>query len=222
MKRKDILEKGALVQRDGETFAVTPRIPCGLITDFDILRKMADVADKYNAKAIKVTSAQRITIIGLQEDDLDAAWKDLGMEPGMASGLCIRNVKACPGTTYCKLGQQDALSLGLILEERFVHRQTPNKVKIAVSGCPLDCAEGHVRDIGILANRKGFIVEVGGSAGADPRLAEVIASGLNAEEVETLVGRILDVYEGFGKKKRLGQLIDAIGLETFKEKLGLK
>lgn len=220
-KKRDILDKGAIVQRDRQTFAVTPRIPCGLITDFDILRKIADVAEKYGAPAIKVTSSQRLAIVGVEEEDLDAIWQDLGMEPGAALGLCIRSVKACPGTTYCRLGQQDAMGLGLRLEERFVHMDLPNKLKIAVSGCPMDCAESHVRDIGLVGTRKGYTVEVGGSAGANPRLAEPIAEELGDREAEDLVGRIIETYKAMNVKKRLGAAIAAEGLEAFRGRLGL-
>ncbi len=221
VKKDDILDKGAIVQRDRQTYAVTPRIPCGLITDFDILRKIADAAEKYGAKAIKVTSAQRIAIIGIQEEDIDRVWADLGMEPGMASGLCVRGVKACPGTTYCVLGQQDSLGLGLRLEERFAHTPLPNKMKIAVSGCPLDCAESHVRDIGLVATKKGWTLELGGSAGASPRIADKVADGLTTEEVEAAVERVIEAYRGLGKKQRLGAAIKKVGLDEFRALAGL-
>jgi NAD(P)H-nitrite reductase large subunit len=217
----DILELGAILQRDGQTYAVTPRIPCGLVTDFDILRRIADAAEKYGAQAIKVTSSQRITIIGVRAEDLEAIWADLGMTPGLASGMCIRSVKACPGTTYCRLGMQDSLGLGLRLEQRWAHRPMPNKLKIAVSGCPLDCAESHVRDIGVVGGKKGWTVEVGGSAGASPRLADTVAARLSSGEAEALVGRIIEGYQGLGKKKRIGSLIDRLGMEAFREQVGI-
>jgi NAD(P)H-nitrite reductase large subunit len=220
-KKGDILDKGAILQRDEQSYAVSPRIPCGLITDFDVLRRIADVSEKYGASAIKVTSAQRLAIIGVKEDDLDAIWQELGMTPGLASGLCVRSIKACPGTTYCRLGQQDALGLGLRLEEKYAHIALPNKLKIAVSGCPLDCAESHVRDIGIVGGRKGFVVELGGSAGASPRLAEEVASDLNADETDALVGEVIETYRELGIKKRLGDVIQKEGLATFKARVGL-
>lgn len=220
-KKKDIIDKGAIVQRDGETYAVTPRIPCGLIEDFDVLRKIADVAEKYGAPAIKVTSAQRLAIIGLREEDLDAVWAELGMDPAMATGMCIRGVKACPGTAYCKLGQQDALGLGLRLEERYAHQPLPNKLKIAVSGCPLDCAESHVRDIGLIGTKKGYTVEVGGSAGATPRLADKVAENLSEAEAEALVGRIIETYRRLGQKKRLSGILETMGPDGFRAALGL-
>lgn len=220
MKKSDILDKGAILQRDGQTYAVTPRIPCGYITDFDLLRRVADVAERYGAQAIKITSAQRLAIIGVQEQDLDRIWEELDAKPGVAFGLCIRGIKACPGTTFCRLGQQDALSLGLRLEQRFAHQSTPSKMKLSVSGCPMDCAEAHVRDIGLIGSKKGYTVEVGGAVGPSPRVGQVLAERLSAEEAEELVGKIIEAYKELGKKKRLGKVVEALGLEAFKGRVG--
>ena len=102
-------EKGAVLQRDKETYAIVPHLPLGLITPAQ-LRKIADVAEKYSPAALKITSAARIAIVGLKEADIDRAWQDLGMNPGAAVGLCVRSIKACPGNTLCRFGQQDALA----------------------------------------------------------------------------------------------------------------
>lgn len=107
----DLPEKAAILQRDGETYAIAPHIPGGIVFP-ETLRRMADLAEKYGAAALKVTSAQRIAIVGLKEEDLDAAWRDLSLKPGAAIGLCVRSVKICPGTTFCKRGKQDLLDLG--------------------------------------------------------------------------------------------------------------
>ncbi|MEN2259307.1 hypothetical protein AAIB48_17860 [Paraclostridium benzoelyticum] len=98
---KDLLDKGAVLQRDKKTYAIAPHVPAGLITS-DQLRKLADVADKYNVQAIKITAAQRIALVGLEENDIDSAWQDLGMKPGAAIGLCVRSIKTCPGTSFVK------------------------------------------------------------------------------------------------------------------------
>ena len=105
-------EKGAIPQNDNETYAIAPHIPCGVVTP-TLLRTLADVAEKYEAKALKVTGAARIAIVGIKEEDVDNAWKDLEMGAGHAVGLCVRSVRACPGTTFCKLGKQDALGMGM-------------------------------------------------------------------------------------------------------------
>ncbi len=213
-RKKDILEKGAIVQRDGQTYAITPRIPVGLIEDFDILRRIADVAERYGAQAIKVTSSQRLAILGIREEDLDKAWADLGMTPGMASGMCIRSIKACPGTTFCRLGQQDAIGLGLRIEKRFANLPAPNKLKISISGCPMDCAEARTRDI-------GYMLVVGGSAGASPRMAETIARNLTAEQAESAVAHVVEHYRQSNTRRRLGDHIAKLGLETYLADLSL-
>ncbi len=220
-KKTDILGKGAIIQQDGESYAVVPHIPCGIIEDFDLLRRLADAAEKYNARSMKVTSSQRIAIIGIAEEDLDAFWADLDMEPGQASGLCVRNVKACPGTTDCRLGQQDAMTMGLELDRRYINKPMPSKLKIAVSGCPMDCAESHVRDIGLVGYKRGWVLEVGGNAGAAPRVAEVVAKGLSNQEALEMADRILEAYVDLGKRKRLGMIIKKMGLEEFKALAGI-
>ncbi|MEL4306222.1 NAD(P)/FAD-dependent oxidoreductase [Methanococcoides sp. LMO-2] len=217
---KDLLEKGAIIQRDKETYAIAPHIAGG-ITSPDLLRKIADVSEKYGAAAIKVTSSQRLAIVGLKEEDLDNVWEELGMKPAAAIGLCVRSVRICPGTTFCKRGQQDAVGLGLKLDEKYHGMELPSKLKMAVSGCMNSCAESAVRDIGIMGTPKGFTVMVGGSAGLRPRLADVIAEELDEEEVLDLVDKIITYYKTHTKKHRLGRVIDEVGLDTFKAEVGL-
>ncbi len=217
---KDILEKGAIVQRDKETYAIAPQIPGGIATP-EILRKIADAAEKYNAQAIKVTSAQRLCIVGLKEEDLDDVWSDLGMDPAAAIGLCVRSIKICPGTTFCKRGQQDSVGLGLKLDEKYHGMQLPSKLKIGVSGCMNCCAESAIKDIGIMGTPKGFTVMAGGSAGLKPRIADTIAEELDEEEVLDLVDRIFMFYKTHPKKQRLGRVIDDMGLDAFKAEIGL-
>ena len=121
---EDLLEKGAIIQRDKETYAIAPHIPGGIITDFNLLRRLADVAEKYGVKAMKLTSAQRIALVGLKLEDLDPVWQELGMVPGAAIGLCVRSIKICPGTTFCRMGMQDAVGVGLHLDAK-VSRHAP-------------------------------------------------------------------------------------------------
>lgn len=220
MTKKDLLEKGAILQRDRETYAIAPQTPGGIVTP-DMLRKIADVADKYEAAAIKLTSAQRACIVGLKEEDIDNAWNDLGMKPAAAIGLCVRSVKICPGTTFCKRGQQDSVGLGLALDEKYHGMQLPSKFKIAVSGCMNSCSEPAIKDIGIMGTPKGYTLMVGGNAGIRPRLGDVIAEELNEEEVIELVDRIISFYKTHTKKWRIGRVIDEMGLEEFKKEIGL-
>jgi NAD(P)H-nitrite reductase large subunit len=211
----DILEKGAILQRDRETFAIAPHIPGGLVSP-EQLRKIADVAEKYNAKALKITSAERIAIVGIDPEDIDGAWIDLGMDPGAAIGLCVRSVRICPGTSFCKRGMQDSVGVGLKLDEKYHGMEMPQKLKMAVSGCPNCCAESKVRDIGLMGTKKGWKVFVGGSASGRARIGDQIAEDLSNEEAMELVDRIIGFYRGSGEKKRLGRFIEAMGLEEFK------
>lgn len=221
MSTKDLLEKGAVLQRDGETYAIAPHTPGGIIST-DILRNIADVADKYNAQALKLTSSQRIAIVGLKEEDIDSAWKDLDMKPGAAIGLCVRSVKFCPGTTFCKRGQQDAVGVGMKLDELYHGMKLPNKLKIGVSGCPNSCADNHFRDIGIMGMPKGFKIEVGGKGGIKPRIGDVIMNNVDEEDLFPIVDKIVKVYEKNAKKhERLGAYVDRIGIEEFKKEVGI-
>ncbi|WP_094228142.1 NAD(P)/FAD-dependent oxidoreductase [Methanolobus psychrotolerans] len=217
---KDLLEKGAILQRDQETYAIAPHLPGGIVSA-DILRKIADVAEKYGAATLKVTSSQRVAIVGLKEDDLDKAWEDLGVKPGAAIGLCVRSIKICPGTTFCKRGQQDAVSLGLKLDEKYHGMPLPSKFKMAVSGCANSCSEPAIKDIGVMGTPKGFTVMVGGNAAIKPRLADIIADELTEDEVLALVEKIVSFCKTNGSKHRLGRVIDEIGLDKFKAEIGL-
>jgi len=217
----DIPEKAAIVQRDGKTYAIAPHIPGGIVSP-KTLRKIADVAEKYGASALKLTSAQRIAIVGLKEGDLDSVWTALSMKPGAAIGLCVRSVKLCPGTTFCKKGKQDAVGLGLKLDERYHGMELPSKFKMAVSGCPNSCSEPAIKDVGIMGTAKGYTLMVGGSAGPSPSLAKTLAKGLSEDEVLDLVEKIINFYKSYGKPKRLGKVIEEIGFEKFKAEIGVE
>ena len=219
---EDIIEKGAILQRDKETYAIAPHIPGGIITDFNLLRKLADVADKYGAKAIKLTSAERFAMVGLKAEDLDQVWQELGLIPGAAIGICVRSIKICPGTTFCRIGMQDAVGVGLKLDEKYHGMELPYKFKIGVSGCPNNCSESSIKDVGLVGMAKGWRVLAGGFvSGLKPRLADVIATGLNDEEALALTDKVIDWYRDMDKKKRLGRVLDEVGLEQFMADLGL-
>ncbi len=186
------------------------------------MRNLADVAEKYNAAAIKVTGAQRIAIVGLKEEDLDNAWQDLGMDPGAAVGLCVRSIKVCPGTTFCKRGLQNSVAVGSKLDSLYHGRELPNKLKMGVSGCPHSCADSAFKDIGLIGSGKGWMCYVGGKGGAKPRIADRIALCVSEEKVYDLIEKIIQIYsENATNKERLGDYIDRIGLDEFKEQIDL-
>lgn len=212
--KKDILEQGAIVQRDRETFAIAPHLPGG-ITDTAALRKLADVGDKYGCKLVKVTSAQRIALVGLKEEDLENVWADLGIEKGAAIGFCVRSVKICPGIDFCKRAKQDSVGVGLAIDRKYHGMQLPNKFKIGVSGCPNCCAESAVKDIGIVGTSNGFKVMVGGNAGGQPRIADTISEGKTGEEVLEIVDSIITLYQKAARKgQRLSKFIDKVGIDS--------
>ncbi|MEN6412627.1 MAG: hypothetical protein ABFC84_07675 [Veillonellales bacterium] len=221
MERKtDLLDKGAILQRDRETYAVVPHIPGGIIFDPNFLRKIADVAEKYQAKALKLTTAQRIAIVGIKPEEIDRVWDELGMNKGAAAGLCVRSIKICPSTHFCKLAQQDAVSLGLKLDEKYHGIPLPSKFKIAVCGCMNSCTEPAVKDLGIMGTPKGFTVMIGGNAGIKPRIADVLAQNLTADEVMVLADKIVSYYkENANKYERMGRMIDRLGVEKVKQDL---
>ena len=203
-------DKGAIIQRDKETYAIAPHIPCGVISP-EQLRKVADVAEKYNAAALKITSAARIAIVGLKEEDVDSAWKDLDMPKGAAVGLCVRSVKACPGTTFCKRAKQDSLTMGMYFDETYHGMQLPGKLKIGVSGCANQCAETAIKDIGLVGKPKGWDILLGGCGGVMPRLAVKVAQELSDDEAKTLVETIITHYKDNAKaNERMGRFIDRI------------
>jgi NAD(P)H-nitrite reductase large subunit len=207
-------EKGTILQRDKETYAIAPHIPCGVTTPAQ-LRTIADVAEKYQCQALKLTSAARIALVGIREEDVDAVWADLKMSPGHAVGLCVRSIKACPGTQFCRLGLQDSLGMGMQLDERFHGYQLPGKMKMGVSGCTNMCAENCIKDISLMGKKNGWTVMAGGIGTKKPRLAEVVAEDLGEEQALGMVARLIDYYAQNGQKnERVGRMIDRIGLET--------
>jgi NAD(P)H-nitrite reductase large subunit len=210
-------EKGAILQRDKETYAIAPHIPGGIVTP-ELLRKIADVAENYNTKAVKITGAARIAIIGIKEEDIDAVWEDLKLDKGAAVGLCIRSIRTCPGNTYCRLGQQDALGIGLKLDNIYHGMELPGKFKMAVSGCHLSCSESWVRDIGLIGQKDGWRITIGGNVGAEPRIGNELISGINDAATIDAVGDIVKYYRLNAKKgERMGKMIDRIGLTPVKD-----
>ena len=216
--KKDIVEKGAILQRDKETYAIAPHIAGGL-TDTATLRKICDVADKYRLQ-LKLTSAQRIALFGVREEEVDAIWAELNEKPGAAIGLCVRSVKICPGTTYCKRGIQDSISLGLKLDALYHAMPLPNKLKMGVSGCMLSCAEVAVKDIGVMGTPKGWKILVGGNAGARPRLADtLVETAADEAEVLAVVDKIVAWYLNSGREVRIGRLVEELGIDAFRQEV---
>lgn len=216
-KKGDLLEKGAIVQRDRRTFAIAPHLPGGLLTK-ETLLKYASLFDRYDVQTMKITGAQRIAVIGFTEDQLDRVWAELDMKPGAAIGLCVRSIEMCPGTTFCKLGQQDSMGLGLRLDEKYHGAELPGKLKFAVAGCSMNCAAAPVRDVGAQGRPNGWRVLVGGCLGPKPRLGHDLCTLQSDDEVVDLVDRIVEYFRGAARRgERLGRMIDRVTMETFRQ-----
>ena len=173
----------ANIQKDG-TFSVVPRMWGGLTTP-DELRAIADVADKFKIPTVKVTGGQRIDLLGVRKEDLPAVWAQLnaaGIVSGQAYAKGLRTVKTCVGSEWCRFGTQDSTGLGVKLERYLCGSWTPHKVKLAVSGCPRNCAEATVKDIGIICVESGYDIHIAGAAGLHVRATELLGHVATEEE----------------------------------------
>jgi nitrite reductase (NADH) large subunit len=206
----------ANIQKDG-TFSVVPGISGG-VTSADQLRRIADIADKYEVPMIKITGGQRIDLLGVAKDDLPGMWKDLGMRSGHAYGKSFRTVKSCVGTQFCRFGVGDAVALGVEIEERFKGLEAPAKLKLATAGCPRNCSEAMVKDIGAVAIEGGrWEIYVGGAAGAHVRKGDILATVDSHAEVLLITGRFIQYYrENARWLERTYAFVPRIGLDEVK------
>jgi nitrite reductase (NADH) large subunit len=206
----------ANIQRDG-TFSVVPRMAGGVTTSAE-LRRIADTADKFEIPLIKVTGGQRIDLLGVRKQDLPAVWADLGMPSGYAYGKSMRTVKTCVGTGFCRFGLGDSTRLGVDIEERFSGLESPAKMKLAVSGCPRNCAESMVKDIGIVAvGNDRWEIYVGGAAGASVRKGDVLATVDGRAEAIRITGVFMQYYrEHAGWLERTYDFVPRVGLDELK------
>jgi nitrite reductase (NADH) large subunit len=206
----------ANIQKDG-TFSVVPRMYGGVTTP-DELRRIADVADKYEVPLVKVTGGQRLDLLGVKKQDLPSIWRDLGMPSGHAYAKAVRTVKTCVGTEFCRFGLGDAIGLGIEMEKLWEGLHTPHKVKSGVSGCPRNCAEATVKDIGCVAVEGGWQVRAGGAAGGNVREADVLATVDTRAEALRVATTFLQYYrENADYKERTYDFIPRIGLERVRD-----
>ncbi|WP_435831545.1 nitrite reductase large subunit NirB [Nocardia aurea] len=206
----------ANIQRDG-TFSVVPQMKGG-VTDSAQLRKIADVADKFAVPMIKVTGGQRIDLLGVRKEDLPAVWADLDMPSGFAYGKSFRTVKTCVGSDFCRYGVGDSTALGIALEQRFQGIAGPGKMKLAVTGCPRNCAEALCKDLGVVAVDGGrWEIYVGGAAGAHIRKGDLLATVDTPERVIELAGRFLQYYrEHANWLERTYAWVPRVGIEVIR------
>ncbi|WGW05640.1 nitrite reductase large subunit NirB [Tropicibacter oceani] len=213
--------KHANIQKDG-TFSVVPRM-WGGITNPAELRAIADAADKYNVPTVKVTGGQRIDLLGVKGEDLPYIWADLnraGLVSGHAYSKGLRTVKTCVGTDHCRFGTQDSTGLGIKLEQALWGSWTPHKVKLAVSGCPRNCAEATCKDVGVICVDSGYQVSVGGAAGMDLKETERLVDVATEQEAIDVTVAFVQLYRENAKYlDRPYKWLAKVGLDWVKERI---
>ncbi len=208
----------ANIQKDG-TYSVIPRM-WGGETTADELRRIADAADKYKIPTIKVTGGQRIDLLGVKKEDLPAVWKDIGMASGHAYAKALRTVKTCVGSEWCRFGTQDSTQMGKDLERAMWRMYAPHKVKFAVSGCPRNCAEAGIKDVGIIGVDSGWEMYVAGNGGIKTEVAQFLVKLKTAEEVLEYTGAFCQLYREEGwYLERTVHYVGRVGLDHVKKKI---
>jgi nitrite reductase (NADH) large subunit len=209
----------ANIQKD-KTFSVIPRIYGG-VTSASQLRRIADVAEKYNVPMVKITGGQRIDLLGITKEDLPNVWRDLGMPSGHAYSKAFRTCKTCVGTEFCRYGVGDSTTLGIQIEKRFQGLESPHKMKLAANGCPRNCAEATTKDLGAVAIEGGkWEIYIGGAAGSRVRKGDVLCVVDTHEEVLKYMGRFMQYYREHGKYlERTYDFVERLGIEKLKRLL---
>jgi nitrite reductase (NADH) large subunit len=206
----------ANIQKDG-TFSVVPRMRGG-VTSPDELRRIADVADKYQIPMVKVTGSQRLDLLGVKKADLPNVWRDLGMPSGQAYTKGVRMVKTCVGTEFCRFGVQDSTNTGIELERRLENLFTPHKFKMGVVGCPRNCAEATVKDLGFIGQDRSWQVVIGGAAGKSVRKADLLITVETTEQAIEAGELFFQYYRENGNYlERSYDFVERLGIEKIRK-----
>ncbi|MEO5861542.1 MAG: nitrite reductase large subunit NirB [Burkholderiales bacterium] len=208
----------ANIQKNG-TFSVIPRM-WGGTTNSSELRRIADVVDKYKIPTVKVTGGQRLDLLGIQKEDLPNVWRDLDMPSGHAYAKALRTVKTCVGSEWCRFGVQDSTNMGIDLERELWRMYAPHKVKLAVSGCPRNCAESGIKDVGVIGVESGWELYVAGNGGIKTEVAQFFVKVKTREDVLEYASAFLQLYreEGFYLERTV-HFVSRVGLEYCKAKV---
>ncbi len=208
----------ANIQKDG-TYSVIPRMFGGITTAKD-LRRIADVADKYNIPTVKVTGGQRIDLLGIKKEDLPKVWADLDMPSGHAYAKALRTVKTCVGSEWCRFGVQDSTQMGIDLEKELWKMYAPHKVKIAVSGCPRNCAEAGIKDVGVIGVDSGWEIYVAGNGGIKTVVSQFLVKVKTHDEVMEYTGAFLQLYREEARYlDRTVHYVERVGLDYVKQRV---
>jgi len=208
----------ANIQKDG-TYSVIPRM-WGGETTADELRKIADAADKYKIPTIKVTGGQRIDLLGVKKEDLQNVWQDIGMPSGHAYAKALRTVKTCVGSEWCRFGTQDSTQMGKDLERALWRMYAPHKVKLAVSGCPRNCAEAGIKDVGVIGVDSGWEIYIAGNGGIKTEVGQFFVKLKTDQEVLEYSGAFLQLYREEGwYLERTCHYVARVGMDYVKEQI---
>jgi nitrite reductase (NADH) large subunit len=208
----------ANIQKDG-TYSVIPRMWGGETTASE-LRRIADVVDKYRIPTVKVTGGQRIDLLGVKKEDLVHVWRDIGMPSGHAYAKALRTVKTCVGSEWCRFGTQDSTQMGKDLERALWRMYAPHKVKLAVSGCPRNCAEAGIKDVGVIGVDSGWEIVVAGNGGIKTEVAQFLVKVKTAAEVLEYSGAFLQLYREEGwYLERTVHYVGRVGLDHVRQKV---
>ncbi len=208
----------ANIQKDG-TFSVIPRMYGGTTTASQ-LRRIADVVDKYAIPTVKVTGGQRIDLLGVRKEDLPRVWADLDMPSGHAYAKALRTVKTCVGSEWCRFGVQDSTQMGVDLEHAFAKMYAPHKVKLAVSGCPRNCAESGIKDVGVIGVESGWEIYVAGNGGIKTEVAQFLCKVKTSAEVLEYSGAFLQLYREEARYlDRTVHWVARVGLDYVKQRV---
>jgi nitrite reductase (NADH) large subunit len=208
----------ANIQKDG-TYSVVPRMWGGETTAAE-LRRIADVVDKYRIPTVKVTGGQRIDLLGVKKEDLIHVWRDIGMPSGHAYAKALRTVKTCVGSEWCRMGTQDSTQMGKDLEQAMWRMYAPHKVKFAVSGCPRNCAEAGIKDVGIIGVDSGWEMYIGGNGGIKTEIAEFLVKLKTTQEVMEYTGAFMQLYREEGwYLERTVHYLRRVGMDHIKKKI---
>jgi NAD(P)H-nitrite reductase large subunit len=227
MKKDDILAKGAILQRDGETYAIAARLTAGIF-DVETGKRIAEIAEKYGVEMLKITGDGRLALIGIAQEDIDAVYADMGVKAQPGTALCQQYIKACPGSTFCQRGQRDTIAMAREMDQRlYPYPKISSKVKIGIAGCFNSCAEPAIKDIGLVGLPKGWVLMVGGAGGKDPMIAETVARNLSDEEALEAVEKIMKYYRGASmsprtRNQRLGVILKKEGLDRLRRIIGFE
>jgi NAD(P)H-nitrite reductase large subunit len=200
-----------------KSFNIVPGPKMGVITP-EFLETVAAVARKNNIPLLKITDAGRMAMLGHDPEQATRIWQELGQDAGPRKPVGIHYIKACPGEKWCKFGRRDSLGLGEKMAAALLALPLPAKAKVGISGCPMNCCESFVRDLGVFGKKNGWTLVFGGNGGGVPRIGDIIAENLSDEEVVDLAERCLRYYAANARKlERTARLMERTDLRKFKE-----